>query len=95
MELIKVEDLQSFVSKKVKVSILDTSGEEQAPFLSKTIQKLEICPDNTHLRIYFDRLNFLAVPMTSRVSMNHSVWSACDDQAGLEYVIRKECDSHD
>ena len=55
VEPIKIEDLQSFCFEKVQVAILDKDGEDQAPFVSKTIQKLELCPDNTHLRIYFDR----------------------------------------
>ena len=55
VEHIKIEDLQSFCLEKVQVAILDQDGEDQAPFVSKTIQKLELCPDNTHLRIYFDR----------------------------------------
>jgi hypothetical protein len=95
VEHIKVEDLKSFVLEKVKVSVHDTTGEEQAPFVSKTIQKLELCPDNTHLRIYFDHLHFLAVPLTSKISMKTSEWSAYDLQTGLQYVIRKERDFHD
>ncbi|WP_338471552.1 hypothetical protein R4Z10_01920 [Niallia sp. XMNu-256] len=95
MDHIKIEDLQSYVLEKVQVAILDKEGEEQAPFISKTIQKLELCPDHTHLRIYFDRLTFFAIPLTSTVSKIENEWSAYDDQSGLQYVVRKECENHD
>lgn len=90
VELIKINDLQSFVLEKVQIAILDQDGEDQASFVSKTIQKLELCPDNTHLRIYFDRRTFFAIPLTSTVSRNEDEWSAYDGQSGLQYVVRKE-----
>jgi len=89
VEHIKVENLQSFVSEKVMVAILDKDGEEQAPFVPKEIQKLELCPDNTHLRIYFDSRNFFAVPLTSSVSCDETEWTAFDQQSQLQYVIKK------
>ena len=95
VEHIKIEDLQSFCLEKVQVAILDQAGENQAPFVSKTIQKLELCPDNTHLRIYFDQRTFFAIPLTSTVSRNENEWSAYDGQSGLKYVVRKECGNHD
>ena len=95
VEQIKIEDLQSFCLEKVQVAILDKDGEDQAPFVSKTIQKLELCPDNTHLRIYFDRQTFFAIPMTSTVSRNEDEWSAYDGQSGLQYVVRKGRETHD
>ena len=92
---IKIEDLQSYVLEKVQVAILDQDGEDQAPFISKTIQKIQLCPDNTHLRIYFDRRTFFAIPLTATVSRNENEWSAYDQQSGLRYVVRKECENHD
>lgn len=95
MEHIKIGDLQSYVLEKVQVAILDREGEDQAPFVSKTIQKLEFCPDNTHLRIYFDYRTFFAIPLTSTFSKNEYEWSAYDKQSGLRYVVRKEREKHD
>ena len=95
VEQIKIEDLQSFCLDKVQVAILDKEGEAQAPFVSKTIQKLEVCPENTHLRIYFDHHTFFAIPLTSTVSRNENQWSAYDGQSGLRYIVRKERGYHD
>lgn len=92
---IKIEDLQSYLFKKVEVAILDKDGEDQAPFVLKTIQKLESCPDNTHLRIYFDQRTFFAIPFTSTVFKNENEWSAYDQESGLQYVVRKERVNHD
>lgn len=84
-----MEDLQSFVFEKVMVAILDKDGEEQAPFVPKEIQKLELCPDQTHVRIYFDSRNFFAVPLTATVSIAENAWIAYDQQSELHYVIKK------
>ncbi|KAA9022610.1 hypothetical protein [Niallia endozanthoxylica] len=89
MEHIKMEDLQPFISQKVMVAILDKDGEEQAPFVPKEIQKLELCPDHTHLRIYFDRRHFFAIPLTASVSLAENAWTAFDQQSQLYYVIKK------
>lgn len=95
VELINMEDLQPFLSHAVGVTIYDHTWDDQSPFVSKTIHKLEICPDRTHLRIYFDELRFFAVPQTATVSISGDEWSAYDEAASLHYVIRKECGSHD
>lgn len=84
-----MEDLQSFVSEKVMVAILDQDGEERAPFVPKEIQKLEVCPDHTHLRIYFDSRHFFAVPLTACVTLTENEWTAYDQQSQLNYVIKK------
>lgn len=91
VELIKKEDLETYVLQEVKVAILDDDGNDKAPFVNKTIKKLELCPDGTHFRIYFDHLNFFAVPLTASVSASETEWTAFDQEAGLKYVIRKEC----
>ena len=95
MERIKWEGFQSLVSEKARVAILDDDGQDKAPFVSKTIVKVEICPDKTHLRIYFDHYNFFAVPLACNLTKNNNVWSAIDENAGLLYVIRRECDQND
>jgi hypothetical protein len=89
-----IDTLQSFVSEPVDVAILDEQGEERAPFVRKTVQKLEICPDQTHLRIYFDKIHFFAVPLHSRITQTSNEWSALDHENELQYIIRK-VDKHE
>lgn len=95
VEHIKLEGLQSLVSEKARVAILDDGGQDKAYFVSKTIVKVEICPDMTHLRIYFDHHNFFAVPLACNMAKNKNEWSAFDESTGLQYVIRRECDQND
>ncbi len=95
MELIKPEDLNRFLSVPVQVGIEDIHGNERAPFLQKTIKKLQLCPDHTHLRIYFNEVKFLAVPLDAKVSETVNEWTACDDHSGLNYSIRRENGCHD
>lgn len=90
MEPIEMKILETFILQNAEVAILDEQGEDQAPFLQKKIAKTELCPDKTHLRIYFDRRTFFAVPLTAAVTMNDSEWTAVDQQTGLKYVIRRE-----
>lgn len=93
MEPIKIiEDLQQFTSFPVKVSIQDVQGGEKAAFVRKMIKKLELCPDRTHIRIYFDDFYFFAVPLTSSVVQTRSEWAAFDKASELNYVIRKASD---
>lgn len=89
MELTEIKNLESFILEDVEVSILDEDGEDKAPFVEKAILKTELCPDGTHLRIYFDRLRFFAVPLTAEVAISDGIWSAFDQQAGLTYVVKK------
>ncbi|CAH0180808.1 hypothetical protein SRABI134_01495 [Peribacillus sp. Bi134] len=90
VEHIKIEDIQPLISEKASVAILDDDGQGKAPFVSKTIVKVKLCPDITHLRIYFDDINFFAVPLISNVTKNENEWSAFDENARLQYVIRRE-----
>ncbi|WP_077620540.1 hypothetical protein [Bacillus sinesaloumensis] len=89
MELTEIRSLESFILEKVEVSILDKDGEDKAPFVKKNIRKTELCPDGTHLRIYFDRLQFFAVPLTAEVAISDEFWSAFDQETGLTYVVKK------
>lgn len=86
---IKIEELQAFVGIPVEVAILDDQGSERAPFVKKTIEKIEKCPDGTHVRIYFNELHFFAVPFGANVIENTSEWSAFDSISELLYTIRK------
>lgn len=88
MELIK--DLERFLGEKIEVAIHDAETDTQPPWIEKQIKKLELCPDETHLRIYFDTFYFFAIPLTSSVSQSDDDWSAYDLESGLYYLIRKK-----
>ncbi|MDF9761930.1 MULTISPECIES: hypothetical protein [Peribacillus] len=90
MEPIKIEDIQPLVSEKASVAILDDGGQDKASFVTKTIVKVELCPDITHLRIYFDDINFFAVPLKSILTKSVNEWVAFDENSGLQYIIRRE-----
>lgn len=89
VELINLDELNQLMSKPVEVSIQDEEGEICAPFIRKEIMKLEHCPDNTHLRIYFDQHNFFAIPLSSKVQYEGDDWTATDIYSKLKYVIRR------
>ncbi|PLR76856.1 hypothetical protein CU633_13190 [Bacillus sp. V3-13] len=89
MKHINLEELTRFVSVPVSIGIQDDQGDEKAPFIRKTIQKLEVCPDETHLRMYFDNFYFLAVPLTADVIQTENEWSAFDQESGLYYLLKK------
>lgn len=86
----EIEKIESFISYRAEVAILDQPGEDQAPFVKKTIMKTGLCPDKTHLRIYFDDKYFFAVPLKADVRMSENEWSAYDHETGLNFVIRSE-----
>jgi hypothetical protein len=88
VELIK--DVERFLGEKIEVAIHDAETNMQPPWVEKKIKKLELCPDGTHLRIYFDTFYFFAVPLTSSVSHSEIDWSAYDQDSGLYYLIRKK-----
>ncbi|NMD71990.1 hypothetical protein HHO41_16950 [Bacillus sp. DNRA2] len=86
---IKIEELRAFVSVPVEVAITDEKGSENAPFVKKIIKQVKLCPDQTHIRIYFDSIKFLAIPITAEVTQNEDDWSAYDLESALRYTIRK------
>jgi hypothetical protein len=89
VEHIKVEDVLRFVGVPVEIAIHDREGADQAPAVKKTIKKAQLCPDNTHIRFYFDDFYFLAVPLASDVSESETQWSASDPESGLTYTLKK------
>ncbi|MFK9095141.1 hypothetical protein [Bacillus salipaludis] len=89
MELIKIEDVKRFVGGPVEIIIHDDDGGDQAAAVKKTVKKVQYCPDETHIRFYFDDYYFLAVPRSNRVSETGEKWSASDAESGLTYTIRK------
>jgi hypothetical protein len=87
---INIEDLKIFVNQTVELSIQDYAGEEQAaPFIKKSLVKVGLCPDETHVRIYFDDKNFFAIPRASQVTVSEKEWVAFDEASKLYYIIRK------
>jgi hypothetical protein len=88
VELIK--ELEPFLGEQIEVAIHDAETDTQPPWVEKQIKKLELCPDGTHLRIYFDTYYFFAVPLTSSISQSELDWSAYDLDSGLFYLIRRK-----
>ncbi|MCL6571275.1 MAG: hypothetical protein K6T88_06255 [Bacillus sp. (in: Bacteria)] len=89
MELIKLDDVKRFVGVPLEVIIHDQEGRDQAPAVKKTVKKVQLCPDGTHIRFYFDDVYFLAVPKTCRVIQSEQQWSAFDSKSDLTYTIKK------
>ncbi|MGG3468335.1 hypothetical protein ABES02_12730 [Neobacillus pocheonensis] len=87
MELIN--DLQRFAGSSVEISIKDEQGGDQAAIVKKTLKKVQLCPDQTHVRFYFDDFYFLAVPLGSDVVETETTWSAFEKTSGLTYNIKK------
>lgn len=84
-----IKDLDPFLGERIEVAIHDAETNTQPPWIEKKIKKLELCPDGTHLRIYFDTFYFFAVPLTSSISQGDKGWTAYDSDSGLFYLIRK------
>lgn len=89
MEPIKLDDVKRFVGVPLEVIIHDQEGRDQAPAVKKTVKTVQICPDGTHMRFYFDDVYFLAVPLESRVSQSEDQWSAFDSKSKLTYTVKK------
>jgi hypothetical protein len=89
VEQINIEELQNFVSTSVEIAIIDEDSEEQPLFRNKKVFKIEMCPDQTHVRIYFDTIAFFAIPISATVIESEKGWKAYDQTAGLYYCIRE------
>ncbi len=89
MEPIDMEKFMRFIGTPVEITIHDTEGTDQAPVVKKNIKKIQLCPDQTHIRFYFDDVYFLAVPLSSEVSETKTEWSAYDKESGLQYSLKK------
>ncbi|MCT2535899.1 hypothetical protein NC661_08255 [Aquibacillus koreensis] len=85
--MIELQDLDTFKNAAVKVCIHGKQGEDQAPWQDKKVYKVELCPDQTHVRIYFDDHYFFAVPLHASVEQNENEWIAYDQDAKLYYAI--------
>jgi hypothetical protein len=89
VERIKIEDLMHFIGSPVEIAIHDHEGSDQAPAVRKSIKKIQLCPDGTHIRFYFDDFYFLAVPLSSEIHQLEKEWSAFDTVSGLHYTVKK------
>ena len=89
MKLINLEEVKKFTGVPVEIVIQDEQGGDQAASVNKTIKKVQYCPDQTHIRFYFDDFYFLAVPLTSKVHESDEWWSAFDADSGLTYKIKR------
>ena len=89
MELINLEELHRFAGASVEITVHDQQGGDQAPAINKKIEKIEYCPDKTHIRFYFDHFNFIAVPLASNIAQSETLFSASDTESGLTYTFRK------
>jgi hypothetical protein len=88
VESINLEDLKRFTGGPVEITIRDAEGGDQAPPVNKKIKKVQLCPDETHIRFYFDDYYFLAVPLASDVIETETEWSAFDPESGLHYIVK-------
>ncbi|OLS40640.1 hypothetical protein BTR25_08180 [Bacillus sp. MRMR6] len=70
--------------------IQDKQGGDQAAAVKKSIKKVQLCPDQTHVRFYFDQVYFLAVPVNSSIKETDTQWSAFDQASGLTYILKKD-----
>ncbi|MDC3417863.1 hypothetical protein [Aquibacillus salsiterrae] len=89
MHEVNQRDLAELVNKRVQVCIQGEDGEDKAPWIDRKIHQLSLCPDKTHLRIYFDQHFFVAVPLTSSVKQDDHGWIAYDKTTRLYYAIKK------
>lgn len=89
MHVPSTEQLESFINQRIEISIYGGEEEEIPAAVEKKLYKLEHCPDQTHLRFYFDPYYFIAIPLDSRCEYTEKEWLAFDSVQGLHYKIRK------
>ncbi|MFZ3576980.1 hypothetical protein [Virgibacillus sp. DJP39] len=88
METVNANSLEKYINAPVEVCIQGRASEDQAPWVKRKVSKVTLCPDETHLRIYFDKHFFFAVPLTSNVDQKEDKWTAYDESAKLYYSIK-------
>jgi hypothetical protein len=88
VELINLDELRRFAGASVEITVHDQQGGDQAPAINKKIERIEYCPDGTHIRFYFDKYNFIAVPLASDIAQSETLFSAYDTECGLTYTVR-------
>jgi len=90
VELIHLLELENFVSIPIKLTIHGSEEEDRPVWMEKKIQSVRLCPDGTHVRLYFDHHHFIAVPKESEIIRQKHEWSAYDEKSSLRYLIKKE-----
>jgi len=89
MPLLKIEDVMPFITENVGVTIYDESWEAQSPLRKEKISHVALCPNETHLRVYFNERNFFAIPRESKIIKTNKKWEAYDEISRLHYVIER------
>lgn len=90
MQIDKFRALEQFIGETIDVHIFGEKDEDHPPAVTKSLKKLELCPDKTHLRLYFDDFYFIAVPVESNFvsALGHTV-VIHDPTANLNYKIKR------
>ncbi len=83
------QQMEGWTSSAIEVTILGEKDEDQAPPVQKTFYQLKPCPDNTHNRIYFNQVDFIAFPKNSEVHVSDHTFEAYDSESKLCYRVRK------
>jgi len=90
MPMHKFLHLHEFVSFPIEVFIQDAEGGRHTnPSFERKLEKIQICPDQTHLRLYFDHMHFMAVPLNGQITAGLDEFQVYDEKNGLHYHIRK------
>src|SRR5699024_12280231 len=92
VERLNIDELQSFMSEPVGVTIYDETWGDQTPFMSKKIEKAELSPGGTHLRIYVDQVRVFAVTLGGDVTITATWGTAYGDNKAIPYEGRKGID---
>lgn len=95
MAQIQIESLNQFIATNVGITIYDDTWTDQSPLRSEKVKKVTYCPNETHIRVYFNERQFFAIPRTAKVTETSASWTAIDEEGGLHYVIQKETFSTD
>jgi hypothetical protein len=90
MGIDKFRTLEELVNSPIEVHIFGEKDEDHPPAVKKSLKKLELCPDKTHLRIYFDDFYFIAVPVECNIcSTQDDSVIIHDETTNLHYKIKK------
>jgi hypothetical protein len=82
--------IDRLIEKLIQISIIDMADHpetEKTPVIRKVLNRVQACPDNTHVRLFFDQTSFLAIPFSCKSICNDSEFHAFDLEAGLHYHI--------
>lgn len=89
MSLLTIDDVRSFITQNVGITIYDQTWTDQSPLRSEKVSHVQLCPKETHLRVYFNERNFFAIPREAEVTKTKTKWSAFDEKSRLHYVIER------